>query len=35
MNEFREASNEDGVGESDNERDNALDFEEGFTNVLL
>ena len=35
MNELREANDEEGVDESDNGGDDALDLEEGFTNALL
>ena len=35
MNEHREANNEEDVGESDNDGDDALDLEEGFKNSLL
>ena len=35
MNELREANYEEGVVESDNDGDDALDLEEGFTNALL
>ena len=35
MNELREANYEKGVGESDNDGDDALDLEEGCTNSLL
>ena len=35
MNELREANNEEGVGESENDRDDALEPEQGFTNALL
>ena len=35
MNGLREANNEEGVGESDNGRDDALDLKEGFINALL
>ena len=35
MNELREDNDEEGVGESNNDIDGALDLDEGFTNVLL
>ena len=35
MNELREAKDEEGVGESDNDGYDTLDLEEGFTNSLL
>ena len=35
MNELRESNNEEGVGESDNDRDDALDLKEGFKNSLM
>ena len=35
MNELREAKDEEGVGESDNDGYDTLDLEEGFTNCLL
>ena len=35
MNELREAKNEEGVSQSDNDGNDALDLEEGFTNALL
>ena len=35
MNELREENDEEGVGEIENDGDDALDLEEGFTNALL
>ena len=35
MNELREVNNKEGVGESDNDKDDTLDLEEGFKNSLL
>ena len=35
MNELREANNEEGVGESNNYEDNALELEKVFKNALL
>ena len=35
MNELREDNDEEGVGESNNDIDGALDLDVGFTNVLL
>ena len=35
MNDFREENNEEGVGESNNDRDDALELEEGFANALM